>query len=56
MKTFTYQEKTIIITPLPFNLYMVTDGNQVNYTCNIGMYNAADTEQAKQYFYNILKH
>lgn len=56
MKTFTYQDKTITITPLPFNLYMVTDGNIVNYTCNIGMYNDTDIEQAQQYFYNILKH
>ena len=54
MKTFTYQDKTITITPLPFNLYMVTDGNIVNYTCNVGMYNAADTDKAQEYFFNIL--
>lgn len=56
MKTFTYLDKTITVTPLPFNLYMVTDGNHVNYTCNIAMYNAADTHKGQQYFYNILKH
>lgn len=54
MKKFTYQDKTITVTPLPFNVYRVSDGNNLNYTCHVGMYNNADTEQAQEYYYNLL--